>query len=135
MQAGGVHPLFLSSDVMGQYSPIAVVVRRQFLDAHPDAVRAFLSDWVAGLQWLLASENRQQAITIISGISKTPPAVLDSFFQVKNVDYYRDPNACPDAAGLQKGVDAMVREGYLKSSVSIAPLVDTTYLPNACTGH
>lgn len=131
---GGVEVLTTAADSVGENSAITVVARNDFLEEHPEAARAFLADWVAGLQWLEDPTNRDAAMEIISDVAGTDVEVLDLFYGT-DADYYRDPNGCPSAAALQAGVDAMVTVGYLDDSVDIAGLVDTSYLPDpdACT--
>lgn len=129
---GGVQPLFLSTDAIQPYSPIATVARNQFLQEHPDAVRAFLEDWYLGLTWLSNPDNHAQAIQIMSNISKTPVEVLDLFFGKRGIDYYRNPLACPSVQALQVGVDAMVTQKLLVQPIDIASLTNTSFLPKPC---
>lgn len=126
-----VRPLFTAKDAVGENAAIVVVGRNDYLKANGDAVRAFLEDWVAGLDWLQDPKNRDEAIDIMSEITGTPAKSLKLFYG-KGEDYYRDPSACPNARSLQVGVDAMVKTGYLPSKVDVAKLVDTSYLPRPC---
>lgn len=132
MDKGGVAPLFLTTDVVKPYAPIATVARSNFLQQHPEAVRAFLADWVRGLSWLMDAKNRDEAIKIMSDISKTPTETLALFYGKAGVDYYRDPRGCPNAEALQVGIDAMIEQGLLDQRVDVTPLVDTSYLPQPC---
>jgi len=129
MQQGGVKVLTRAVDSVGQNSAIALVARTDFLKKHPAAAKAFLADWVTGLRWLSEESNRDEAIKLISGISKTSVPVLNLFYGRDN-DYYRDLNGCVSAAALQAGVDAMVAVGYLDKKVDMASLVDSSYLPD-----
>ena len=129
---GGVTPLFLSTDALKPYSAIVTVGRNAFLQQHPQAVRAFLDDWVRGLSWLTDAKNRDEAIKIMSDISKAPAETLALFYGKPGVDYFRDPRGCPSAEALQVGIDAMVAQGLLDKRVDVAPLVNTSYLPQSC---
>jgi NitT/TauT family transport system substrate-binding protein len=131
---GGVKPLFTARDSVGENSAITVVGRKDYLGKNSDAVKAFLADWVAGLQWLSDEANRTEAIAILAKASGAKPENLELFFGKPGDDYHRDPNACPNASALQAGVEGMVKTGYLPKSVKVADLVDTSYLPNPCTG-
>lgn len=126
---GGVRVLTTAEESVGQNSAIAVVARNDFLEEHPDAAKAFLADWVAGLKWLENPDNRDAAMKIISDVSKTDVGVLDLFYGTEK-DYYRDMNGCPSAAALQAGVDAMVAVDYLDEGIEVASLVDTSFLPD-----
>ncbi|WGW11677.1 ABC transporter substrate-binding protein [Saxibacter everestensis] len=134
MQEGGVKVLTTAKESVGENSAIAVVARNDFLKENPEAAKSFLADWVSGIKWLDDPANRDEAMKIISDVSKTPVDVLDLFYGTEK-DYYRNPDACPSATALQAGVDAMVKVGYLENTVDMKSLVDTSYLPDpdACT--
>jgi NitT/TauT family transport system substrate-binding protein len=132
VQKGGLRRLFGNADAFGPYSPIFQVVNNDFLKSHPDAVRAFLADYVAGLHWFYDRANRDQAITLAAGLTKTPPAVLDSYM-VTERDYFRDPNGCVTAKTIQGPVDGMVAVGLLEKSVKIADYLNMSYLPMPCS--
>jgi sulfonate transport system substrate-binding protein len=131
---GEVEVLMTAKEAVGENSAIAVVARNDFLEENPDAAKSFLADWVAGLQWLAAEENRDEAMAIISDVSKTDIAVLDLFYGTER-DYFRNTDGCPSAPALQAGVDAMVAVDYLEESVDIESLVDVSHLPDpdACS--
>jgi ABC-type nitrate/sulfonate/bicarbonate transport system substrate-binding protein len=132
VQKGGLRRLFGNGDAFGPYSPIFQVANNDFLKAHDGAVRAFLADYVDGLHWFYDKANRQQAVTLAAGLTKTPPAVLDSYMMTER-DYYRDPNACVTAKTIQSPVDGMVAVGLLEKTVTIADYVNMSYLPMPCS--
>lgn len=128
---GDLRPLFTGGDAFGPYSVIFQVVTNDFLKAHTDAVKAFLADYVTGLHWFYNPANRAKAVEITADFTKSPAAVLDSYFMTGK-DYYRDPNACISAPIIQTPIDAMVAQGLLKSPVKVANYINTSYLPAAC---
>lgn len=130
--SGKAKILFTTAEATGETAAIAVVARNNFLKEHPKAVKSFLADWVAGLQWLAKPENRTEAIAIMSRITGTPANVLGLVYGVKGKDYYRDLKGCPSAKALQNGIDAMVKVGDLKTRVDVSKLVDASYLPYPC---
>ena len=82
----------------------------KFLKQHPDAVRAFLADYVAVTQWYLA--NTEQAKTDLhkAGFVRT---ALEAY--LKTADWKRDPNAGgrrepEEALGLHARQAAVARE-------------------------
>ena len=120
---GGVKTLFTEADALGgENAAIVIAARNDFLKANPDAVKAFLADWVKGLQWLSADENREGAIKLMSEITKAPVANLELFYGTPD-DYFRDLTGCPSGAALQVGIQGMVKAGYLAKSVEVAPHV------------
>ena len=132
IQKGGLRGLFTAGDAFGPYSPIFQVVTNDFLKQHEGAVRAFLADYVTGLHWFYDSANRQQAVTLAAGLTKTPPAVLDSYMMTAR-DYFRDPNACVGAKTIQSPINAMATVGLLDKPVEIAEYVSMKYLPIPCS--
>lgn len=129
---GGLRPLFSAGDAFGPYSPIFQVVTNDFLKANEGPVRAFLSDYVTGLHWFYDSANRTQAVALAAGLTKTPPAVLDSYMMTTR-DYFRDPNACVSAKTIQSPINAMASVGLLDKPVEIAEYVSMKYLPMPCS--
>ncbi len=92
LQKGGLRPVFDGGDAFGPYSVIFHVVTNSFLKANREAVRAFLADYVLGLQWFYDLANRKRAVEITAEFTKSPAAVLDQYFMTAR-DYYRDRNA------------------------------------------
>ncbi len=128
---GGLRPLFTGADAFGAHSVIFQVVTNNFLKANPEVVRAFLDDYVRGLQWLYDPKNRDKAIEITANFTKSPKEVLDGYFMTPR-DYYRDTNGCVDAKLIQVPVDAMHREGLIDKPLDIASFVNMSLLPQAC---
>lgn len=128
---GDLRPLFTGGDVFGTSSVIFQVVTNSFLKAHTDAVKGYLADYVRGLHWYYDKANRAKAIDLIADFTKSPKAVLDSYFATSR-DYYRDPNGCIAPGLIQKPIDAMLDEKLIAQPVDVAKYVNTGYLPNAC---
>jgi sulfonate transport system substrate-binding protein len=128
---GGLRAVFDGGDAFGQYSPIFQVGTNDFLKRQPGAVRAFLADYVLGLQWFYDPVNRKRAIEITSEFTKSPAAVLESYFMTAK-DYYRDPLACVRSALIQTPIDAMFNEGLIDKPVKVIDHMNLSYLPVAC---
>jgi sulfonate transport system substrate-binding protein len=132
VQKGGLRRLFGNADAFGPYSPIFQVANNDFLKGNEGAVRAFLADYVDGLHWYYDRANRAQALTLASGLTKTPTAVLDSYMMTDH-DYYRDPNACVTAQTIQSPIDGMLSVGLLEKPVKVADYLSMAYLPMPCS--
>ncbi len=131
LQKGGLRPVFTGGDAFGPYAVIFHVVTNNFLKANQTAVRAFLADYVRGLQWFYDPANRKRAVEITAEFTKTPGAVLDQYFMTAR-DYYRDRNGCVSAGAIQVPVDAMLKEGLIDKPVRIADYLDLSLLPGQC---
>ena len=129
---GDLRVLFTGGDAFGgPYSVIFQVTTNDFLKQHPEAVKAYLADYVRGLHWFYDPANRKKAIEIASAFTKSPPEVLDSYFMTDR-DYFRDPNGCLSLKAVQTPVDAMLRVGFIDKPVNIADHLHMSYLPNPC---
>jgi sulfonate transport system substrate-binding protein len=129
---GDLRGLFDGGDAFGPYSVIFHVVTNEFLKKNPDAVRAFLADYVRGLQWFYDPANRKKAVEITAAFTKSPAEVLDSYFMGPG-DYYRDRNACVGVKTIQTPIDAMLSEGLIDKAVKVADHLNMSYLPNPCS--
>ncbi|HEY5340140.1 MAG TPA: ABC transporter substrate-binding protein [Candidatus Aquilonibacter sp.] len=128
---GGLRQLFSDADAFGPASVIFQVASTNFLKAHPAAVRAFLADYVTGLQWYYNRRNRPRALEVVSELTKSPIPVLDSYLMTSK-DYYRNPNGCVFQNTIQTPIDAMVAEKFIPKSVDAAKYIDLSYLPHPC---
>src|SRR6185437_9408428 len=62
---GDLRALFTGGDAFGPSSVIFQVATNKFIKDHPDAVRGFLADYVAGLNWYYDKANRTKAIELV----------------------------------------------------------------------
>ena len=130
---GGIRAVAACVDAFpGPYSAVYHAARTEFLQKEPVAVKAFLEDYLTGLNWLYQPENRAKAIEITAKLTKTPASALETYFLQPNNDYYRDRGGCLKSASLQFVADAMVQEGLLAEKVDMLKYVDLSYLPGRC---
>lgn len=126
MAKGGLRKLFTAVDAVGyDHELLDIFFGEKFLKEHPDAVRAFLADYVAVTKYYLA--NMEQAKTDLhkAGFVRTPlPAYL------KTRDWKRDPNARVDVESLKKLSAFMLDKlDWLEKPVNVDSMVDQSYLP------
>jgi ABC-type nitrate/sulfonate/bicarbonate transport system substrate-binding protein len=126
MAKGGLRKLFTATDAMGyDHELLDIFFGEKFLKQHPDAVRAFLADYVAVTKYYLA--NTEQAKTDLhkAGFVRTPLPVY-----LKTSDWKRDPNARVDVESLKK-LSAFMRDKlqWLEKPVNVDSMVDQSYLP------
>lgn len=126
-KAGGVRPVFSAADALGPSSVVFNVVSNAFLKAHPDAVRAMLSDYVGALRHLYSPANHDTAVSVTAALTKLPPVSLD--YVMTERDYFRAPSGSLDSSLIQKPIDALVELGLLPGAVPVAQYVDMQFLP------
>jgi NitT/TauT family transport system substrate-binding protein len=128
---GGVRTLFYAREAFEKFSTVNMAARNEYLKTNGAAVKAWLADYVDSLHWLYVPENRAQAIEVMVEATKSPRALVDSYFLTKR-DYYRDKRACISAKNLQAPVDFMVQEGFLAQRIDMSKYVSSAYLPYPC---
>jgi len=126
MAKGGLRKLFTATEALGyDHELLDIFFSEKFLKANPDAVRAFLADYVAVTKYYLA--NTEQAKTDLhkAGFVRTPLPVY-----LKTSDWKRDPNARVDVESLKKLSTFMLEKlQWLEKPVNVDSMVDLSYLP------
>jgi NitT/TauT family transport system substrate-binding protein len=128
---GDLRGLFTGGDTLGPSSVVFQVATNRFMREQPDALRAFLEDFVQGLAWYYDPDNRDKALELVSGLTKSPKEVLATYF-ITPRDYYRDRNGCVSTAAVQKPIDAMVEYKLIDKPVDAAKYMKLQFLPKAC---
>jgi NitT/TauT family transport system substrate-binding protein len=128
---GGLRPLFTGADAFPTFSVVFMAARNDFIKQSGDLVKAWAADYAGMLQWLYTPANRAKAVEVVAAFTKSPAAVLDTYF-LTDRDYYRERTGCIDASKLQPAIDAMAREGFLPSTVDIGKYINTSFLPSPC---
>jgi ABC-type nitrate/sulfonate/bicarbonate transport system substrate-binding protein len=123
---GGLRTIFTAVDAVGyDHELLDIWFGEKFLKAQPDAVRAFLADYVAVTRYYLANTEQAKRDIHKAGFVRTP---LDIY--LKNADWKRDPAARVDVESLKKLTALMLDKlNWLEKPVNVDELVDQTYLP------
>lgn len=123
---GGLRKLFTAVEAVGyDHELLDIWFGEKFLKAQPDAVRAFLADYVAVTKYYLANTAQAKRDLHKAGFVRTPLEVY-----IKNSDWKRDPNARVDVASLKKLADFMLGKlQWLEKPVKVEEMVDQSYLP------
>ena len=126
MAKGGLRKLFTATEAVGyDHELLVIFFGEKFLKAHPDAVRAFLADYVAVTKYYLANMEQAKRDLHKAGFVRTP---IDIY--LKNADWKRDPNARVDVESLKKLSQFMLDKlQWLEKPVNVDSMVDQSYLP------
>jgi len=123
---GGLRKLFTAVEAVGyDHELLDLFFGERFLSAHPDAVRAFLADYVGVTHYYL--EHTAQAKTDLhnAGFVRTP---LDIY--LRNADWKRTPNGRLDVDSLKKLSAFMLDKlHWLEQPVNVDSMVDQSLLP------
>ena len=123
---GGLRKLFTATEAVGyDHELLDIFFSERFLKQHPDAVRAFLADYVAVTKWYLANTEQAKRDIHKAGFVRTPVEVY-----VKISDWKRDPNARVDVDSLKKLATFMHEKlKWLEKPVNVDEMVDLSFLP------
>lgn len=123
---GGLRTLFTAVDAVGyDHELLDIFFGEKFLKQHPDAVRAFLADYVAVTKYYLSNMEQAKRDLHKAGFVKTP---IDIY--LKNADWKRDPNARVDVESLKKLSTFMLEKlQWLEKPVNVDSMVDQGFLP------
>lgn len=123
---GGLRKLFTAVEAVGyDHELLDIWFGEKFMKAHPDVVRAFLSDYVAVTQYYLANVDRAKRDLHQAGFVRTPLEIY-----LKNSDWKRDPDARVNVDSLKK-LTAFMKDklGWLDKPLDVDQMVDQSYLP------
>ena len=130
LATGRYKVLFRARDSLGQTQSVFLAARGEFLDANKAALMDFFEDHVRALRWFQDPANHKEAVGIVAAFMKKPPAELDYLFSDK--DYYRDPYAHVNAAGIQSVIDVSKELGLLPATIQVVPKhVDDSFVAEA----
>lgn len=125
-----VFELSRDAGVMGQ----TLVANNEYLQANPDAVKAFVDAYAKGMQWTL--ENPDDAVALITetypdldaaSVAEELPA-LTAFWHTQLQD--SEGLLVVDEASWQKTADALIGVDSLDAMPDLASFWTTDYLPN-----
>jgi sulfonate transport system substrate-binding protein len=122
--------LFTERDALGVTQFAFVGARESFLARNHERLDDFFDDFVRVTRWMRDPAHRDEAIRIVSEFTKQPQELLGAYYMTKQDDY-RDPDARPDIAALQRNLDAMQELGFLKSHVDAAKHSDLSFIDSA----
>ena len=121
--------LFDQTEGIGRSQFVFWAARKPFLDKNRAAMVDFMEDMIRIERWYLDPKNHDEVAKIASGFLKVPPERFGWLFTKQ--DYYRDPDAKPDLAALQRNVDICVDLGIFKSSFDVKKYADLSIVEEA----
>ncbi len=113
------HVLFTARDAVGPTQAVIWSMRGDFIAAHRPALVDFFEDHIRGVRWFLDPKNREEALAIVSDVTKQPKE--DLAFAFTKDDFYHSPDARPDVASVQKEIDASVEMGVIPKRIDLNP--------------
>jgi len=126
MAKGGLRKLFTAVEAVGyEHELLDIFFGEKFLKSNPDAVRAFLEDYVAVTRYYLANMEQAKRDLHKAGFVRTP---IDIY--LKNADWKRAPDARVNVDSLKKLSAFMLDKlQWLEKPVNVDSMVDQSFLP------
>jgi ABC-type nitrate/sulfonate/bicarbonate transport system substrate-binding protein len=123
---GGLRKLFTATEAVGyDHELLDIWFGEKFLKDHPDAVRAFLADYVAVTKYYLANTDQAKRDLHKAGFVRTPLEIY-----LKNADWRRSPDGRVDVESLRKlSVFMLDKLQWLEKPVNVDSMVDQGFLP------
>lgn len=123
---GGLRKLFTAVEAVGyDHELLDIWFGEKFLKAQPEAVRAFLADYVAVTKYYLANTAQAKRDIHKAGFVRTPLEIY-----LKNSDWKRDPGARVNVESLKRLAELMLGKlQWLEKPVKVEEMVDQSYLP------
>lgn len=111
-----IEKLFSISEIQSPLTDTFEACRKDFVDAHPAAIKAYMADFKAATRWAYAHPEETKKVT--AEVTKIDFATLDKYLLTKQ-DFYRDPDGVPDFAAIQKTWNLLHDNGYLEKPLDV----------------
>jgi len=127
---GDVRVLFRMKDVFGTTQMLFNVARASFLDKNRAALGDFFADYVRAQHWFLDPVHRTEGVQIVADFNKRPASVFAPYLFTPK-DFYRDRDARPNLAALQRNMDQLKGLGILKAKIDVKRYADLSFIDAA----
>jgi NitT/TauT family transport system substrate-binding protein len=127
---GKYRVLFTARDAVGPTQAVVWAMRADVIATHRPAFVDFFEDHIRAVRWFLDPKNREEALAILSGVTKLPKE--DVGFAFSKDDFYHSLDARPDVSSVQKEIDASAEMGVIPKRIEISPkYVDLSLIEEA----
>jgi sulfonate transport system substrate-binding protein len=109
---------------------IVLAARQSFLEKNRAALNDFFEDMLASLRWFHDPRNHDEAIAVVSRVTKQPPERLGAYLYGKD-DFYYDLNGKPDLAALQNNIATLRALDMIKGDVDVKKYTDLSFIEEA----
>ena len=127
---GTMEPIFSTIDALGATQTLQYIARASWIAANRAAVIDFFEDHLRFRRWLADTANRDQALKILSEITKQPVKNYEEWAFTKKA-YYYDPDGLSDSKLLQKNIEDLKEMGILPASVEVEKYTDMSLVQEA----
>jgi len=129
MRRGTARTLFDRRDAIGPSVSLVVAARAAFLDHHRAVLDDFFADYLRAWRWFLDPAHRDAAIAAVAAFDREDPSAFAYLFS--NADYYRDRDARPNLALLQRNLELLSEAGMVMIHVDVRRYADLGFIARA----
>ena len=115
-EKGSLRTLFELSDVQSPLTETFEACRKEFVDANPEAIRAYMADFKFATQYALAHPEEARKVT--SEVTKIDLPTLEKYLMTER-DFYRDPAGVPDFKAIQATWDLFTEKKFMGKRLDI----------------
>jgi ABC-type nitrate/sulfonate/bicarbonate transport system substrate-binding protein len=125
-EKGGLRPLFTGMEAVGfDHDLLDLWFGQAFIAANPDAVRAYLADYVAVTRYYLANKEQAKRELHKAGLVRAP---IETY--IKLLEYRRDPGGRVDPESLKRVASFMYEKlRWLDAPANSDEALDLRFLP------
>jgi NitT/TauT family transport system substrate-binding protein len=127
---GSLKPLFSLGDAFGPLETSLWVAKTDFVAANRAALVDFLEDNQRMRRWMLDPRTRNDAIALLSDVTKVPAEKYSGWVYTSR-DYYYDPRAMVDVERLQRNIDDMKKAQIVPATIDVSRYVDPSLAEEA----
>jgi sulfonate transport system substrate-binding protein len=121
--------LFTQKEAVGTSDMLFLTARADFIQKNRAVLIDFFEDYIRSLRWYMDPANHAAVIDIVARYTKVPPGQLQWIFTKQ--DFYRDPDARPDIAAIQRSVDMLKEFNFVKADLDVKKFTDLSLLEDA----
>ena len=124
---GGFRKVFDSAGISGIEEEFDVAFSPDFTRKHPDAMRAWVADFIAVTKYFLDSPEQARKSLLESRIVQAEPSIYMAM--TSKDDLYRSTDVRPDRAMFERLQEELVKAKFQDTPVDVAKLIDTSFMP------
>lgn len=134
LMAQGARQLFDSSQIPGEIVDV-LVVRRDYIDKHPQQVKSLITKWFSSLEYMnIHPDDSSRRMTKRLAVSPAGVGLLFNGLRIPGVEENRRllGRTPPDLlAPAQKLMQTLLKQDLLNKAVALQPLFTARYLPDS----
>jgi sulfonate transport system substrate-binding protein len=121
--------LFTQKEAVGTSDMLFLTARADFIAKNRAVLVDFFEDYIRSLRWYMDPANHALVVDIVARYTKVPADRLQWIFTKQ--DFYRDPDAKPDIAAIQRSVDMLKQFDFVKADLDVKKFADLGMLEEA----